>query len=174
MVALLIGVLLSLLCIVKWEKDALNFLLHESIEKAGPIIIIIGAGGAFGAILAATNLGHHLSSSLNLASLGLLFPFILTSFLKTVKVLQRLPSSSIVYPLMAELGLNTFCGQILCVLCMGAGSMMISHANDAYFWVISKFSGISADTTLKVYSTATILMGITTFITIYILSLFLL
>jgi GntP family gluconate:H+ symporter len=53
---------------------------------------------------------------------------------------------------------------------MGAGSMMISHANDAYFWVIAKFSGIDMKSMLKVYSTATAFMGLITLLTIYILS----
>jgi GntP family gluconate:H+ symporter len=53
---------------------------------------------------------------------------------------------------------------------MGAGSMMISHANDAYFWVIAKFSGLEMKTMLKVYSVATLLMGSITLLTIYLLS----
>jgi GntP family gluconate:H+ symporter len=52
--------------------------------------------------------------------------------------------------------------------------MMISHANDAYFWVISKFSGLEMNPMLKVYSGATIIMGTVTFAIVYILSLFLL
>jgi GntP family gluconate:H+ symporter len=56
---------------------------------------------------------------------------------------------------------------------MGAGSMLISHANDSYFWVISNFSGTEVDTTLRVYSSSTIVMGITVFICIYISSFFL-
>jgi gluconate:H+ symporter, GntP family len=57
---------------------------------------------------------------------------------------------------------------------MGAGSMMISHANDAYFWVIAKFSGLEMKTMLKVYSVATLLMGLVTLGMVYILSLILL
>jgi GntP family gluconate:H+ symporter len=53
---------------------------------------------------------------------------------------------------------------------MGAGSMMISHANDAYFWVIGKFAGLEMKTMLKVYSVASILMGLTTFAVVYLLS----
>jgi gluconate:H+ symporter, GntP family len=53
---------------------------------------------------------------------------------------------------------------------MGAGSMMVSHANDAYFWVIAKFSGLEMKTMLKVYSVATVLMGCTTICIVYILS----
>ena len=63
-------------------------------------------------------------------------------------------------------------GKLLSVLAMGAGSMMISHANDAYFWVIARFSGLEMKPMLKVYSVATLLMGLTSFLMVYILSLF--
>jgi GntP family gluconate:H+ symporter len=64
-------------------------------------------------------------------------------------------------------------GKLLCVLSMGARSMMISHANDAYLWVI-KFSSLEMKAMLKVYSVATIFMGLTTLLSVYILSLMLL
>jgi GntP family gluconate:H+ symporter len=60
------------------------------------------------------------------------------------------------------------------MISMGAGSMMVSHANDSYFWVVSRFSGISSNTTLKVYSSATIVMGIVTFLSVWVTSLFIL
>jgi len=65
-------------------------------------------------------------------------------------------------------------GKLLSVLAMGAGSMMISHANDGYFWVISKFSGLDMKAMLKSYSIATIFVGLVTLLVIYFLSLILL
>jgi GntP family gluconate:H+ symporter len=50
------------------------------------------------------------------------------------------------------------------VLAIGSGAMMISHANDAYFWVIAKFSGLDMRSMLKVYSVATVGMGLTAFV----------
>jgi gluconate:H+ symporter, GntP family len=79
-------------------------------------------------------------------------------------------ASSIVLPLLPALGLNTETGKLLCVLAMGGGSMILSHANDAYFWVIAKFGGLEMKTMLKIYSVATLLMGLTTFVMVYILS----
>jgi GntP family gluconate:H+ symporter len=76
--------------------------------------------------------------------------------------------------LLPALGLDSEKGKLLSVLSMGAGSMMISHANDAYFWVISRFSGLEMKTMLKTYSVATILMGSVTLLIVYILSLLLL
>ncbi len=171
--ALAIGVLLVFNCKRNWDKGSVGKLLHDGVEKAGGILIIIGAGGAFGAILAATKLGDHLSQALALGSLGLFFPFLLTFVLKTAQgssTVAIITAASIVAPLLPALGLDTPTGHLLCVLAMGAGSMMISHANDAYFWVIAKFSGLELKTMLKVYSVATLLMGLTTLAMVYVLS----
>lgn len=176
-VALFIGVLLALTAITSWKKEKFSKLLQEGVEKAGGILVIIGAGGAFGAVLAATKIGNHLGDTLPLASMGIFFPFLLTSLLKTAQgssTVAIITAASIIQPLMPALGLQSPTGQLLAVLSMGAGSMMISHANDAYFWVISKFSGLEMKTMLKVYSLATVFMGLTALVTVYILSVFML
>jgi gluconate:H+ symporter, GntP family len=172
-IALLIGVLLAFNCKRSWKKTEIGKILQDATEKAGGILVIIGMGGAFGAILTAANVGSHFSHVLALGSMGIFFPFLLTSVLKTAQgssTVAIITAASIVLPLLPSLGLNTENGKLLCVLAMGGGSMMISHANDAYFWVIAKFSGLEMKTMLKVYSTATILMGFTTLTMVYILS----
>jgi GntP family gluconate:H+ symporter len=57
------------------------------------------------------------------------------------------------------------------MLSMGAGSMIVSHANDSYFWVISNFSEIDPAVTLKVYSSSTIIMGLVVFSCVWITAL---
>ena len=172
-VALLTGILLAFNCKRAWTKTAVSKILQEATEKAGGILVIIGMGGAFGAILAATKLGDHFSQSLALGSMGIFFPFLLTSLLKTAQgssTVAIITASTIVAPLLPMLGLNSDNGKLICVLAMGGGSMMISHANDAYFWVIAKFSGMEMKTMLRVYSIATLLMGLTNLTVVYVLS----
>jgi len=164
-IALSAGIILAFFCKRGWHKNEVSTLLQEGIEKAGGILVIIGAGGAFGAILAATKIGQHISTFTALEGMGLLFPFLLTFILKTAQgssTVAIITAASIVQPLLPALGLASDTGRLLSVLAMGAGSMMISHANDAYFWVITKFSGLEMKSMLKVYSVATILMGIIT------------
>jgi gluconate:H+ symporter, GntP family len=175
-IALAIGVILAIL-ITRNKKNNLSQHLSQAVEKAGGILIIIGAGGAFGAVLAATNIGGHFSEMLDLKTAGIWFPFLLTSVLKTAQgssTVAIITASSIVLPLLTALGLDSDNGRLLAALSMGAGSMMISHTNDAYFWVISRFSRIDIKTMLRVHSIASILMGLVTMIFIYILSLFIL
>ncbi len=173
-IALSIGVFLAFNCSRSWTTNTISKLLQEAAEKAGGILVIIGAGGAFGAVLAATKIGEHFSEVLPLSSLGLLFPFLLSFILKTAQgssTVAIITAASIIQPLLPALALETDSGRLLCVLSMGAGSMMISHANDAYFWVIAKFSGLDMRTMLKVYSVSTILMGLVTLLMVYVLSL---
>ncbi|MGZ3853026.1 MAG: GntP family permease [Flavisolibacter sp.] len=170
--ALMVGVVLSFTCKKTWSKQSVSLLLQDAVEKAGGILVIIGAGGAFGAVLQATKIAEQFQGSLPLAGLGILFPFLLTSLLKTAlgsSTVSIITSASIILPLLTVLGLNSEVGRLLAVLAMGAGSMMISHANDAYFWVISRFSEIEMKTMLKVYSVATVVMGLTSFAVVYIL-----
>ena len=75
-VALAIGVLIAI-ATGKNTKHSLAFQLSAAVEKAGGILVIIGAGGAFGAVLAATNIGDHFSEKLDLKMLGIFFPFLI-------------------------------------------------------------------------------------------------
>jgi GntP family gluconate:H+ symporter len=172
-IALSIGVLLAFNCKREWKKVESAKILQGATEKAGEILLVIGMGGAFGAILTAAKIGEHFSQAMALGSMGIFFPFLLTSVLKTAQgssTVAIITAASIVQPLLPALGLSSETGRLLCVLAMGGGSMMISHVNDAYFWVIAKFSGLELKTMLKVYSVATIFMGLTTLVVVYVLS----
>lgn len=175
-VALAAGIIFCLLVNVPWKKAVVTELMHDSVEKAGSILVIIGAGGAFGAVLAAAKIGSYISHPAALAQLGIVFPFLITAILKTSlgsSTVAIITASSIIQPLLPVLGIDTESGKLLCVLAMGGGSMMISHANDAYFWVISRFTPLEMRPMLRVYSVASLLMGITTLVFAWILSFFL-
>ena len=170
--ALAIGVLLAFNCHRHWERQTVGHLLQEAAEKAGGILVIIGAGGAFGAVLAATHIDRHFGQESALNGLGILLPFLITSVLKTAQgssTVAIITATSIIQPLLPALGLETAKGQLFTVLSMGAGSMMISHVNDAYFWVITKFSRLDIKTMLRVYSVASLLMGLVSMLMIYLL-----
>ncbi len=175
-IALLLGMLLSFLLLPAFDRKTINHILSVSIEKAGPILVITAAGGIFGAIIKATGTGEQAGAFLSQTRLGLLIPFLLTFILKTAQgssTVAIITAASIMAPMLDNLGFPGETGKLLVMLAMGAGSMMVSHANDSYFWVITNFSKIESDDTLKVYSTATVVMGITGFAVVLVLSLFL-
>ncbi len=174
-VALAAGILLAFTGKLNRRRLAMASLLQEAAEKAGGILVIIGAGGAFGAVLAITEIGKHFSESMPLAAMGIFFPFLLTAVLKTAQgssTVAIITSASIILPLMPALGLNSDNDKIITVLAMGAGSMMVAHANDAYFWVIAKFSGLDMRSMLKTYTISSVLMALCALLLVYILKVF--
>lgn len=176
-IALLIGVLLSLFLLKNNSITTINSLLESAIEKAGPILIVTGAGGMFGLVIKETSIGAYAGEFLVQSGLGLAVPFLIAAILKTAQgstTVAIITAASFVAPMLPALGLDSETGKLLAMISMGAGSMMISHANDSYFWVVSRFSGIDSNTTLKVYSSATIVMGVVTFACVWLSSFFML
>jgi len=174
-IALLIGVVFALLLLRSKKMEILNSVFETAIEKAGPILIVTAAGGMFGMIIKETGIGAAAGIALSKTGFGLAIPFLVALILKTAQgssTVAIITAASIVAPMLPGLGLASEPGKLFTMLAMGAGSMMVSHANDSYFWVVTKFSGIHADITLRVFSTATAVMGITVFLCVWIASLF--
>ncbi len=168
--ALLIGAVLSLLLLRSRKIGTLNEIFNDAIEKAGPILIITAAGGMFGMIITMTGIGKETGKILSGTDLGLIVPFMMAVFLKTAQgssTVAIITAASFVAPMLGALGLDSDIGRIFSMLAIGAGSMVFSHANDSYFWVVSKFSDLEVSVTLKIYSTATVVMGIVIFICVW-------
>ncbi len=175
--ALMIGMFLSFFLLPGFNLATINHVVTASVEKAGPIIIITAAGGIFGAVIKATGVGEQAGSWLSGTGLGLLIPFLIAFILKTAQgssTVAIITAASIMASVTDSMGFSGETGKLLVMLSMGAGSMMVSHANDSYFWVITNFSGIESGDTMKVYSTASVIMAFTALAVVYGLSLFLL
>ncbi len=172
-VALLTGVLLAFLMVQGGRKKIQNQWLEEALKKAGIIILITGAGGAFGAVLRETDLGEYAAQFAAVEGLGVVIPFLIAAFLKTAQgssTVAIITAAAICAPLLEPLGLDSTTGAALAVLAIGAGSLTISHVNDSYFWVVAKFSEMDTATALKTHTIATLIMGITGLITIQIMA----
>ena len=104
-------------------------------------------------------------------NLGIFLPFIISAALKTAQgasTVAIITTASIMAPLLGTLGLNP----ALTAVVIGAGSMVVSHANDSYFWVVSQFSNMPVNVAYKIYTTATLIEGSVAFTVCFIISLF--
>jgi gluconate:H+ symporter, GntP family len=172
-IALFIGVLIAFFMVGNGEKRIKNVWLEEALKKAGIIILITGAGGAFGAVLRETDLGDFAAQFALASNLGIVIPFLIAAFLKTAQgssTVAIITAAAICAPLLEPLGLDSVTGSALVVLAIGAGSLTVSHVNDSYFWVVAKFSEMDTATALKTHTTTTLLMGITGLIVIQIMA----
>ncbi|GAW91960.1 GntP family permease [Calderihabitans maritimus] len=173
-VALLLGTFLAFRLIPRWSEEYINGWVGEGLKNAASIIMITGAGGAFGSILKATPIGDYLGNTLAQYNIGIFLPFVIAAALKTAQgssTVALITTSAIVAPMLPSLGLDSEMAKALVVLATGAGAMTVSHANDSYFWVVSQFSNLDTSLAYKTHSMATLVQGIVTIIFVAILSL---
>lgn len=169
-IALLIGLFACFPLIKTMKSATINNLLEDAIEKAGPILAIIAAGGAFGEIIKGLDLGKVYGGSIGEMGLSIFAPFILAAIFKTAQgssTVAAISTASIILPLLGVLKLDNELGKLLTLASIGAGSMFFSHANDAYFWVITRFAKITTKETYSVFSTASAVMSLTTLLFIF-------
>ncbi|MFB2721061.1 GntP family permease [Shewanella xiamenensis] len=176
--ALLIGLFLSLLLLKSTNKIAeFSERISQGLVAAAPIILITGAGGAFGAVLKATPIGDFLGSSLSALGVGIFMPFIVAAALKSAQgssTVALVATSALVAPMLGDIGLGSEMGRVLTVMAIGAGAMTVSHANDSFFWVVTQFSRMSVKQAYKAQTMATLIQGVTSMLAVYVLSLVLL
>jgi len=171
--ALLIGFLISMLLFPKFNKETLTGWIGDGISAAAPILLITGAGGAFGTILKEVQIGDTLGNLLAGYQLGIFLPFIIAAAFKTAQgstTVALIATSALIAPMLSSIGLDSLNGKVLAVMATGAGAMTISHANDSYFWVVTQFSGMDVKTGLKTHTTATLIQGVSSIIFIYLLT----
>ncbi|MFC2133974.1 GntP family permease [Bacteroidota bacterium] len=176
-IALFIGVGLSFI-LKRYKTEESHFdWVASGLKNAGVIILITGAGGAFGNVLRATEIGDIIGSMFSSWSIGIILPFVIAAVLKSAQgssTVSIITTAAIVSPLLVSLGLDTEISKALVVLAIGAGAMTVSHLNDSYFWVVAQFSNMDTQTALKGHTVATLFQGLASIIFIWTLSLILL
>jgi len=174
-IALLAGVGMALLLPEKLDHKIFSSAgwMGEALLTAAPIIMITGAGGIFGTMLQNSGIGEVIADRFVGESLGLLFPFLLAAGLKTTQgssTVALITAASIVAPMMVSLGLDDPFARTLTVLAIGAGSAVVSHANDSYFWVVTQLTGMDMRQGNRVLTLGTLVLGVSAMIVILCLS----
>jgi GntP family gluconate:H+ symporter len=144
------------------RKDFLNTAVTNGIKQAAPILIITGMGGALGTIIQTIPLKSYAESISTLENLGILIPFLIAALLKTAQgssTVAIITTSSLIFPLLPLLGLDSEMGKIWAIMALGVGSMTVSHANDSYFWIVTQMSGMDIKTAYKTHTLGTLIQG---------------
>ena len=182
-IALAMGLIcaLPLLWRQKMGKDLYN-ITQDSLKTAGPIIFITAAGSVLGQIIVEAGfVGYIKENASSLSSIGLFFPFVIAAILKssqgssTVAMTTTAGIMGLYFSdasLMTALGMTTPLDAAMVVMAIGAGAMTVSHANDSYFWVVTNFGGLTPQNGYKTQTALTFILGVTSIITLFVISLF--
>lgn len=161
--ALGIGMLFAFSQSKKSNTLFINQTLKKGIEQAAPILIITGMGGALGSIIQTIPLEDYALSLTAFEGLGILIPFLIAALLKTAQgssTVAIITTSSIIFPLLPLLGLDSEMGKVWAILALGVGSMTVSHANDSYFWIVTQMGGLDVKSAFRSHTVGTLLQGL--------------
>ena len=135
-----------------WSRKSLETVSTASLKPVGNILLVVGAGGVFGAVLKGSGVAQALSDTFN--DVGL--PVIVLAYLISARPARRpglgdgrdrhdgghrRPAAVEGGPLAGHLA--------LVIMAISAGSIFASHVNDGGFWIVVKYFGISERDTLK-------------------------
>ena len=176
MMALAVGALLAIILLYRsGKRDELFTLTDETLRTAGPILFITAAGSVLGRVIAVSGWMEAITSLAPvLQTLGVLFPFLIAALLKTAQgssTVAITTTAGLIAPLLPALGITTPAEIALAVMAIGAGAMTVSHANDSYFWVVTRFGGLSAKDGYRTHTMATLVIGLAGIVGILLLQL---
>ena len=137
----------------------------SAIPSSADVILVAGAGGAFGGVLVASGIGNALAEALETIHL----PLMPAAFLLSLVLRASQGSATVAILTTSGLLSQAVVGLVLVTLATCFGSLGLSHVNDAGFWVVTRYLGLSVPDGLKTWTVLTTIMGVTGFLITWLL-----
>ena len=170
--AMMAGVIYAALISRKYLRQSITDIMTEAADQVGLILLITGAGGAFGKILQATGIADYVAGSLSQFSIPILvLCFLIAQIIRCAQgstTVALMTTAAIMSSTIATSGVSP----ILCAIAICAGGIGLSLPNDSGFWAISRFFKISVTDTIRGWTIGGFVAGIAILIFVSILSLF--
>jgi GntP family gluconate:H+ symporter len=155
-----------------FSRERVSALLGSSLGPIAGIAMIIGAGGGFKQMLIASGIGNAIGKA---AASGALSPIVL-GWLIAVGIrlatgsatVATVTASGLMAPIMKDLPQASV---PLIALAIGAGSLFFSHVNDAGFWLVKEYFGMSISQTIKTWSCMETILSVVGLAGVLVLSL---
>jgi GntP family gluconate:H+ symporter len=163
-VALLVALLFSFWSLGRarhFSREEVMKFCNDCLAPTATILLVIGAGGGFNSVLVQSGVGGaitHVAPSLHVSPL--ILAWIVAALMRVATgsaTVAMTTAAGIVAPIaLATPGTNAE----LLVLATGAGSLVLSHVNDAGFWLIKEFFNMTVPQTLKTWTVAETIIGV--------------
>lgn len=144
------------------DRAAVSKSLSDSLPPIAGILLIVGAGGGFKQVLIDTGIGTVIADAVSGSSVSVLvlawFVAALIRVATGSATVATVTAAGILAPVAATLGSTDIS---LMVLAIGAGSLFLSHVNDAGFWLVKEYLGTTVGETLKTWTVMECLISVT-------------
>ncbi|MES9685827.1 2-keto-3-deoxygluconate permease [Bacillus sp. AFS001701] len=155
------------------DKKAIKKFTEESLLPVGSILAIIGAGGGFKQILIDSGVGTTIAQmSENLSLSPLVLAFLVAGLIRIATgsaTVALTTAAGIVSPVVQQMSRVNL---ELLVIATGAGSLMFSHVNDAGFWMVKEYLGLTVKETFRTWTVLETILSFVAFGGVLLLNLF--
>jgi GntP family gluconate:H+ symporter len=163
-VALLVALLFSFWSLgyrQHFSRDQILRFANDCLAPTATILLVIGAGGGFNRVLIESGVGKAIADvALGSQASPLLLAWTVAALIRVATgsaTVAMTTSAGIVAPIAAA---TPGTHAELLVLATGAGSLVLSHVNDAGFWLIKEFFNMTVQQTLKTWTVAETIIGV--------------
>lgn len=171
-VAMLVGVIYAALIANPYITRSVSDVMNDAADQIGLILLITGAGGAFGKVLQATGIADYIAGSLSQFSIPILvLCFLISQIIRCAQgstTVALMTTASILSGTIAASSVSP----VLCAIAICAGGIGLSLPNDSGFWAISRFFKISVQDTIRGWTVGGFIAGLSALVFVSILSLF--
>jgi GntP family gluconate:H+ symporter len=165
MVALTVAVLYAMVFYARaggMDRAAVSKTLGSSLPDVAGILLIVGAGGGFKQVLIDTGIGTVIGDAVSESGVSVLLVAWFVAALVRVATGSATVATVTAAGIMAPLaeGMSTPEASLL-VLAIGAGSVFLSHVNDAGFWLIKEYLGTTVGQNLRTWGLMECVLSVT-------------
>jgi GntP family gluconate:H+ symporter len=157
-VALLLALLFSFWSLGRprhFTRGQLMKFCNDCLGPTAPILLVIGAGGGFNQVLVQSGVGHAIAGvAIGSHASPLILAWIVAALIRVATgsaTVAMTTAAGIVAPIAVAMPGTS---AELLVLATGAGALVLSHVNDAGFWMIKEFFNMTVPQTLKTWTVA--------------------
>jgi gluconate:H+ symporter, GntP family len=155
-----------------FTRQRLSTTVEVGLAPVAGVLLIVAAGGGFKQVLVDIGVGNmilEISKDWHISALLLGWLIAVGIRLATGSAtVATISASGLVAPLAADMGTAH---TALLVLAVGAGSLFFSHVNDAGFWLVKEFFGMSVGQTVKTWSMTETILSVVSMVFVLLLSL---
>ncbi|GGN68431.1 gluconate:H+ symporter, GntP family protein [Actinoplanes lobatus] len=176
-VALLAGVFVAMYALGKragFDRGETSAVLGGALPPIAGILLIVAAGGGFKQVLVDVGVGNVIADAARDANINaLLLGFLVAVGIRVATgsaTVATITAAGIVAPLATTLDRTDVS---LLALAIGAGSLFFSHVNDAGFWMVKEYFGMTVGQTIKTWSVMETIISVVGFACVMSLSLLL-
>jgi GntP family gluconate:H+ symporter len=163
-VALLLALLFSFVSLGRtrhFTREQLLKYCNDCLAPTATILLVIGAGGGFNQVLVASGVGRAIAGvAIGSHASPLLLAWAIAALIRVATgsaTVAMTTAAGIVAPIAVSIPGTS---PELLVLATGAGSLVLSHVNDAGFWLIKEFFDMTVPQTLKTWTVAETIIGV--------------